>query len=206
MTRLYAINADSLTSHLCIIFVIVVLHQSLSYIRVSKSSSLQQPLDIRQPTGLDIIAFALLLAKGQAHQLSLVPLDDENIVLNGPLNHEAEDTAVLLLAESVDTINSLVLDGGRSPTVGEDDLVCTREVQSNSAYTQGCQHDGGIFIILESAERLIAAMSRHGPVDAAELVAFLLQARLNDVKETRLLAEDDSLVFLCLGCSKNGHH
>jgi len=136
MIHLCAVKAEVQVSHLCIIVVIVIFHLAWSYIHPSSFPSLQQSLDIRQPTTLHFISLALLLAKGQTHRLSLVLLNAENAVLNSTLDHKAEDTAVFLLAEPVHTIDSLVLDGRRPPTVGEDDLVRTREVQPNSADAQ----------------------------------------------------------------------
>jgi hypothetical protein len=170
------------------------------------SLSVQQPLDIRQTASLHFIAFALLLSERQAHQRSLVLLDVENIVIGSTLNYETEDAAVLLLTESVNTINSLVFHGWRRPNVREDDLIYASEIQADSANTKESQHDSGIVVILKSTKRLIATVGRHGPVDATELVAFLLQTCLDDVRETSPLAKDNGLVLLRPDRGKNSRH
>jgi len=46
-------------------------------------TTMQQPLDIRQTASLDLVSLPLLLAKRQAHQLSLVLLYVKDRVLNG---------------------------------------------------------------------------------------------------------------------------
>jgi hypothetical protein len=45
-------------------------------------SSLQQPLNVRQPASLHLITLTLFLSERQTHQFALVLLDAENIVLN----------------------------------------------------------------------------------------------------------------------------
>ena len=170
------------------------------------SLTAQHPLDIRQSASLDLISLPLFLTKRQAHQLSFVLLDVENGVLDRTLDHQAKNAAVLRLPKPVHTIYGLILDRRSPPTIRKEDLVRTGEVQADGANAKRCQHDRGVVIVLKGMKRLISAARGHSTVDAAELVAFFLKAGLDEVKESRPLAEDYRLIFPGLGRGEDGHH
>jgi hypothetical protein len=64
---------------------------------------------------LSPIPLALLVAKRQARQFSLLGLHLEDLVFNRVFDDQTDDLASTRLAQTVDPVDGLVFDGGSPP-------------------------------------------------------------------------------------------
>ena len=105
-------------------------------------------------------------------QVALGLVQTEYFFFDGVLRDKVIDSDVLALADAIGTVGGLLLDGGVPPWVEMNDIVGSREIQSQ---TTGLKADKeyGTLAALELLHQLVALTHRHRPVEV-ELWPFLL--------------------------------
>jgi len=83
--------------------------------------------------------------------------------------------------------------GGELTAISENHGIRGHEVQPDAADAQAGEHDAGIGVGVEGAERGVALGGGHAPVDARVRVTGVVELALNDVEEGGPLGKDDDL-------------
>lgn len=132
-----------------------------------------------------------LLAKRLTHQLSLLRLNAQDLLLNTPLHHQPPDGTGPRLTQPMHAVDRLILNSRRPPRVREDDGVGSNEIQADTGDGQTREQDAAVRVDVERVQAGVACFGIHGAVDAREGVAGSDELRLDDAEEGAPLREDD---------------
>lgn len=166
-------------------FIAIVRHLILSFQPFALCSS-QQLFYITQSRRFGLPSLVVFLLESHHHELTLFGLNIQCTFLDAAFHDETEDTGLLRLSQAVNTVDGLIFDGRSPPTVRENDLIGSNEVQTDTAHTQARQHDRAIRVVLEGMQSLVSKSSRHGAIKSAVLEAFTVKSRLHNIEELGL--------------------
>lgn len=150
---------------------------------------LQESFEVSNPGSSILGPLLRSFSECREHEFTLAFLNVEDALLDTILNDQSPHSRLTLLSESIDTVESLVLDGGRPPAICQDGLIGGNEVETDAADAETGKENGAGGLVGEHVDGVVALHGLHLAVDADKLDAAFLEVGLHKIEERGPLTE-----------------